>query len=296
MSHTSQLHREDQGPITILTLDRPEKRNALSRALIAELSDTLDQIASEPGVRVLVLAAEGPVFCAGMDLKEAAESGETAESEQRAVDDVQAIAHLINQVHTFPRPTVAALQGAALAGGAGLALACDLVIAAEDARLGYPEVRRGLVAAIVLHDLVRQVGDRRARQLLLTGAPIDATTAERWGLVNRVVPRTRCREEAIGLAHSLLNSAPRAIVTTKRLLDEATSRPDDQLRGAAAISASVRVGDEAAEGMQAFIEKRDPRWVIAPGSLPAYETRRTDIEPSPPPGTGPAGSQMGAPH
>jgi methylglutaconyl-CoA hydratase len=104
------------------------------------------------------------------------------------VKDIQAIADLISQLHRFPRPTIAALDGDALAGGAGLALACDFVLATAGARVGYPEVRRGMVAAIVLHDLVRQVGDRRARELLLTGEPIGAEQAERWGLINRVVP------------------------------------------------------------------------------------------------------------
>jgi methylglutaconyl-CoA hydratase len=255
------VRREDQGPIVVLTLNRPDRRNALSRALLAALSDALDQVASEPGPRAVILTGAGTAFCAGMDLKEAAALEETAEAEKRAVDDVQAIAHLINQVHQFPRPTIAALNGAALAGGAGLALACDFVIMASEACIAYPEVRRGLVAAIVVHDLVRQAGDRRARELLLRGASIDAVCAERWGLVNLVVPAERCLEEARALARTLLESAPRALATTKRLLDESTGRPAD-LRGAAAVSASVRVGDEASEGMRAFLEKRPASWAV----------------------------------
>jgi methylglutaconyl-CoA hydratase len=259
------LLREDLGSIVVLTLNRPEKRNALSRALVAELSDTLDRLAAQPGVRVVVLLGAGPTFCAGMDLKEAlAQAGPSPELEQSAVDDAQAIAHLIDQVHRFPRLTIAALGGDALAGGAGLAVACDFVIAAEGARLAYPEVKRGLVAAIVLQDLVRQVGDRRARELLLTGEPITAPLAERWGLINRVVPGSRLRQEALGLAESLLTSAPMATTTTKLQLDEATARPAD-LRGAAAISAAVRVSDEAAEGMRSFIEKRAPSWASLEG-------------------------------
>jgi methylglutaconyl-CoA hydratase len=256
--------REDCGLIVVLKLNRPDKRNALSRALIVALRDAIDVVEAEPNPRALVLAANGPTFCAGMDLKEAAELGESVDAEKLAVDDVCAIAHVINQVHRFPRPTVAAVTGDAFAGGAGLAMACDFVVLAADARIGYPEVRRGLVAAIVLQDLVRQVGDRRARELLLTGAPATASNAERWGLVNRVVPRERCLDEAISLAEGLLDSAPNAIATTKRLLDEATNRPGD-LRGAAAVSASVRVGDEAAEGMRAFVDKRPPRWAADPG-------------------------------
>lgn len=253
------VRRDDHGPVAVLTLNQPDRRNALSRALIAALGDALDAIEPEPAVRAVVLTGAGPAFCAGMDLKEATAIDPSTEAERKAVADAQAIADLIQQVHRFPRPVVAALTGPALGGGAGLALACDLVVADEAATIGYPEVRRGLVAAIVLHDLVRQVGDRRARELLLTGEPIDARKAEAIGLVNRVAPTGRVIDEAIALAQGLVPSAPLAIATIKRLLDEATNRPAD-LRGAAAVSASVRVGDEAAEGMRAFLEKRPPRW------------------------------------
>ena len=140
------------------------------------------------------------------------------------------------------------------------------MIASDSARIGYPEVKRGLVAAIVMHDLIRQVGDRRARQLLLSGDLLPAQEAERWGLVNRVVPPDRCLDEAVALAQSLAEAAPDALATTKRLLDEAWGRPKT-LRGAAAVSAAVRVGDEAIEGMRAFLEKRPPSWAASnPGS------------------------------
>ncbi len=253
------LLRNDQGPVAILTLNRPDRRNALSRELVNALNDALGRLEFEPGIRAVVLTGAGPTFCAGMDLKEAAEAGTGTEAEASAVDDSRAISDLIDATHKHPRPTIAALQGDALGGGAGLATACDFVLMAESARIGYPEVRRGMVAAIVVHDLVRQIGDRRARQLLLTGEPIDARTAESWGLVNRVVPEQDCLDEAVALGQSLNACAPRALDTTKRLLDEATRRPDG-LRGAAAISAAIRVSEEADEGFRAFLEKRKPRW------------------------------------
>lgn len=273
MGESRLLLREDHGPITVLILNRPDRRNALSRALVAALSDALDSLAAEPGVRVVVLTGAGAAFCAGMDLSEAAgptsaAAGVEAEAEAQAVKDLEGIAHLLNQVRTFPRPTVAAVAGPAMAAGAGLALACDFVVMAADARLGYPEVFRGLVPAIVLPDLVRQVGDRRARALLMSGEPISAITAEGWGLVNRVVPAEACRDEAKALARSLLASAPRAVVAIKELLEEAAGRPRD-LRGPAAISAAARAGDEAAEGMRAFLEKRPPRWNPRAESSPA---------------------------
>ena len=253
------LIREDRGPIAILTLNRPERRNALSRALVAELGDAVDKIATELGVRALILTGNGPTFCAGMDLKEASEAGDDVQAERAAVRDAQGIADLMDHIHKFPHPTISAVQGDALAGGAGLALACDFVVMADSARLGFPEVKRGLVAAIVLHDLVRHVGDRRSRDLLLTGRSLEAGEAERWGLINLAVPAARCMTEALELARSLLGSAPVATTTTKRLLDEASSVPRD-LRGAAAVSAAVRVGDEAREGMAAFLAKRLPAW------------------------------------
>lgn len=256
-----QLITSERGPIVTLTLDRPERRNALSRALVADLSDALDHLAADPTVRVVVLAANGPTFCAGMDLKEVAQLGEGEEGEAQAVDDARGFAQLLNALHTLPKPTVAAVRGDALAGGAGLALACDFVVMAAEARLGYPEVRRGLVPAIVLHDLARQVGDRRARELALGGFPIDAPQAERWGLVNRIVPAASCLEEARALADSLLACAPGALRATKRLLDEIARRPPD-LMGPASLSALARVGDEAIEGTRAFLDKRRPAWEI----------------------------------
>jgi methylglutaconyl-CoA hydratase len=255
----SELLREDRGPVILLILNRPERRNALSRSLIARLSDTLDDLAVDPLVRAVVLGGEGAAFCAGMDLKESAALGAGNEAETLAVRDAQAIAHLLGQIHKLPKPTVAAVTGDALGGGAGLALACDFVVMADEACLGYPEVRRGLVPAIVLGDLVRQVGDRRARELVLSAEPVTAATAERWGLANRVVAAEACREEALALAQHLLESAPGAVATTKRLLDEVSGRPSDLL-GAASISAAARVGDEAAEGIRAFYEKRPPSW------------------------------------
>lgn len=252
------VERTDHGPVVVLTLTRPARRNALSRALLDQLGDALADAALEPKLRAVVITGAGTVFCAGMDLKEASGAAGPPESEKRAIGDAQAIADVIRQVHRLPKPVVAALNGDAFGGGAGLAAACDLVVATQHARIGYPEVRRGLVAAIVLADLVRQVGERRARELLLTGTPIDAETAERWGLVNRVVPAESCLSTALELARGLVACGPKAIETTKHLVDEAVGRSD--LRGAAAVTAAVRISDEAEEGIRAFLERRPPRW------------------------------------
>ncbi len=271
VSRVETVVREDRDLVAILRLNRPEKRNALSRALIDGLSDRLDQVAVAPGIRAVVLTGAGAAFCTGMDLKEAAECLALSEPEAsaRAVADLQAYGDLLDRVHTFPRPIVAAVAGDALAGGAGLAMACDLVVLASEARLGYPEVKRGIVASVVMHDLVRLIGDRRARQLLLTGEPIDAATALEWGLVNEVCPGAEALERAIAIARRFDACAPQALATTKELLDEAARRPLS-LRGAAAVSAALRGTDEAVEGIRAFVEKRAHGWKIAAGSLPTY--------------------------
>jgi methylglutaconyl-CoA hydratase len=262
MIEQSVVLREVLGPIAVLTLNRPDRRNALSRQVMEELGDAITPLAMDPTVRVLVFTGAGSCFCAGMDLREAVEASESGSPEEIAIADTKEIAHLINQVHRFPKPTIAELNGPALGGGAGLALACDFVVMAERAKIGFPEVLRGLVPSIVMHDVVRQLGDKRARQLLLTGQILDAEEATRWGLANTVAGLGQSRAEVLALANRLLAAAPHAIETTKRLIDEANRRPGDRA-GAAAISAAARVGDEAAEGMRAFTEKRRPRWDLS---------------------------------
>jgi methylglutaconyl-CoA hydratase len=259
---TSLLLRQVRGPVAVLTMNRPEQRNALSRTLVAQLLDAVDELSVAVAVRAVVLTGAGRVFCAGMDLKEAAAMDATPEAEQKTVTTLLEFADLLQRIHTMPKPVVAAVNGDALAGGAGLMTACDFVVAASSARVGYPEVRRGMVASIVLHDLVRQIGDRRARELLVSGELISTGVAQSWGLINRLTSAENCLDEAIRLANGLAQGAPMAQASIKRLIDEATLRPRD-LRGAAAISAAVRCSEEAHEGIRAFIEKRPPSWAPA---------------------------------
>jgi methylglutaconyl-CoA hydratase len=256
---THPLVRENRGPVAILTLNRPDRRNALSHELLADLRDALDRVGVDTSIRAVVVTGAGAAFCAGMDLKEAAAMDATPDGEHAMVAVLKEFADLLHCLHTLPKPSIAAVNGDALAGGAGLMSACDMAVAAETARIGYPEVRRGLVAAIVMHDLIRQIGDRRARQLLLTGDLISGELALDWGLVNAVTPSEGCLAEAIRIAEGLVPCAPAALANTKRLLDETEGRPPN-LRGAAAISAVVRASEEAREGIAAFVEKRPPRW------------------------------------
>src|ERR1041384_1973425 len=183
--------------ITILTLNRPAKRNALNALLMETCSEALEALAQDKSQRVVILRGEGPVFCAGLDLEEAF-LPENAERTARLV------ARLLRAVYQLPQVTIAAVQGAAIAGGAGLMSACDVVVATQDARIGYPEVRRGLVAALVMSLLHRQVRERDARELLLLGELISSERARVMGLVNRIVPAEHLMDEAMSLARTVL--------------------------------------------------------------------------------------------
>jgi methylglutaconyl-CoA hydratase len=258
---------QEDGPVAVVTLNRPRERNALSRALVARLRDTIDEVAVESGIRAVVLTGAGPAFCSGMDLKEAVQMEASPDSEHETIAVLQEFADLIQALHVCRKPTIAAVNGDAIAGGAGLMSACDLAVAIETARVGYPEVRRGLIPAIVVHHLSRQVGDRRTRQLLLTGELISAQEARDWGLINVITPH-EVVERALAIARQFVDCGPSALATTKHLIDEATGRPQN-LRGAAAVSAAARVGAEAREGMRAFVEKRPPIWSQSPPNPPS---------------------------
>src|SRR5438105_12499196 len=187
----------------VITLNRPAKRNALSRGLIAALSDAFLRVREDSAARCVILTGAGSVFCAGMDLAELAESldvPQTPAAETTIWNDALRLANLFDLIYTLPKPTIAAVNGAAAAGGAGLVTVCDLAAAVPEARIGYPEVRRGLVAAMVLPHLMRHVGERMARYLLLTGELIDAAEAHRTGLVNAVEPAATLMLRAGALA------------------------------------------------------------------------------------------------
>src|SRR5262249_22543954 len=206
--HEPLVTRTDDGPVAILTLNRPEKRNALSRDLMTELEGQLDRAGRDPRVRSVVLTGAGPVFCAGMDLAEAAKERNGAESEAHAVIALQVYADLVQRIHTLPKATIAAVHGDALAGGAGLMAACDFALAADRAGMGYREVMRGFVPAVVMSDLPGLVGDRRARQLLLAGELVSAKTAFQWGLVNQVTTPEDCLAESIRVGKSFVHCGP----------------------------------------------------------------------------------------
>jgi methylglutaconyl-CoA hydratase len=240
--------------ITILTLNRPAKRNALNADLMEACSATFESLAQDQTQRVLILRGEGPVFCAGLDLEEAF-LPDNAERTARLV------ARVLRAVYQVPQVTIAAVQGAAIAGGAGLMSACDIAVVAQDARIGYPEVRRGLVAALVMTLLHRQIRERDARELLLLGELISSERARQMGLVNRVVPAEHLMEEAMSLARSALQCGPQSIAQTKKVLDQLwPSSFNHELDETLLHHLSARNSSEAREGVAAFLEKRSPSW------------------------------------
>ncbi|MBI3461615.1 MAG: enoyl-CoA hydratase/isomerase family protein, partial [Planctomycetes bacterium] len=176
------------GPAGVLTMNRAEKRNALSRALVADLNGRLAEAVADPVARVVVLAASGPAFCAGLDLDETTETLTRPDARECMQKDARQLAQLYRALATCAKPTIAAVNGPAIGGGAGLVTACDLAIAATEAKIGYPEVRRGIVPAIVTPLLLRVVPPRTAKYLFLTGNLVEAAEAVRLGIYNYVVP------------------------------------------------------------------------------------------------------------
>ena len=246
----------------IITLNRAEKRNALSHELILAIGGAFTRAKDDPEARCVILAAAGPVFCAGMDLAELQEALDqaSASSEASVWDNALQLAQLYEQIYALPKPTIAAVQGAAVAGGAGLASVCDLAVATPDAKFGYPEVRRGLVAAMVMPHLMRHVGERLARYLLLTGELIDATEAQRCGFVNAVVPAANLMDQAMTWAKALAEGGPQALARTKDLLHQ-FSQQSVSIEDASKASAAPRLSQECRQGLQAFFAKQRPPWV-----------------------------------
>lgn len=247
---------EKQTPqITVLTLNRPERRNALTVELLSELNAAIRIASDQPDERVIILRGAGAAFCTGLDLKEAAD-------QTKAHATAEMVANTLIAISQTRLITIAAVHGAAVAGGAGIMSACDLVVAAQGTKIGYPETRRGLVAGLVMTFLRRQVGERNMRELLLGSELIDAERAREIGLVNRVVAQADLMNEAQKFAQSVLQGAPGALSQTKRLIEELwSSSVKEDVDLALKYHMQARESEEAREGITAFNEKRKPKWV-----------------------------------
>ncbi len=247
----------DSGIATI-TLNRPDKRNALSFQVLDELLRALDEIENSDA-QVVVLTGAGKAFCAGMDLDELKTL--TGKSHHENVEDSRRMARIFRRLYDFPKPAIAAVNGAAIAGGTGLATMCDFTLAVPDAKFGYTEVRIGFVPAIVSSILVWQVGHKVARDLLLTGRIFDAAAGLRLGLVNEIVSPEHLMKRARELASQLMANSPSSLRLTKKLLNGFISgQLDLQIEHAVEQNAKIRQTADFREGVASFLEKRKPRW------------------------------------
>jgi enoyl-CoA hydratase/carnithine racemase len=249
------LVHEDEQAVRV-TLNRPDKRNALSLELMHDLIDTLRRVSADPGARVIVLDAAGPAFSAGHDLSEMI--GRDVPFFQRLFD---VCTELMETIHRVPQPVIAKVHGIATAAGCQLVAACDLAVAAESARFATPGVKIGLFCSTPMVPLSRAIGRKRALDMLLTGRPIDAATALDWGLVNRVVPAEALEDEVASIVDAIARSSPLTVGIGKEAfyaqieLDE--HRAYDLTKATMAMNARA---DDAQEGMSAFLEKRPPTW------------------------------------
>jgi methylglutaconyl-CoA hydratase len=244
-----------------VTLNRPEKRNALSRELLAELHQALDDLHQERRVRGVILIGAGIAFCAGMDLEEMRSAASQPDKHEQWRADAVLYHDVIETMLRFPKPLIAAVNGPAVAGGAGLVMACDLVIASRTANFGFPEPRRGIVAGLVAPLLAFRLGASRAAQLLFTAELFSAEELLRFGLYHELVDDDKIWARARQIVDGIAKSAPEAIQLTKRLLNETIGESLlSQLVAGAATSAASRTTEAAAEGLTAFQEKREPKW------------------------------------
>jgi len=251
------LLREDAGGIARLTLNRPAQYNALSRAMLSELQSALDAIANDGSVRVVVIAGNGPAFCAGHDLKEMRADPRKAFYDERFAQ----CSRFMLTMARLPQPVIARVHGIATAAGCQLVAACDLAVAADNSRFATSGINVGLFCSTPAVALSRNLSRKRAMEMLLTGEFIDAPTAKDYGLVNRVVPLDRLDAEVKILADSIIAKSPVAVATGKRMFyPQLEVGMEAAYQQAAEAMACNMMAEDAGEGIDAFIGKRKPTW------------------------------------
>jgi methylglutaconyl-CoA hydratase len=246
------------GGIATITLNRPDKRNAISFELIDDLLLALQEVEKSDAL-VLIITGSGKAFCSGMDLDNLKVL--LGRTPKQNLQDSETMVRLFRALYEFPKVTIAAVNGAAIAGGTGLALLCDFTLAVPEAKFGYTEVRIGFVPAIVSTFLLRQVGEKQARDLLLTGRLFGAEEAVRMGLVNEIVAPENLMTRARALAALLIENSPASLRATKKLLtDHSRAEIDAQIDAAVRENAAIRTTADFREGIASFLEKRKPVW------------------------------------
>src|SRR5437762_3453161 len=249
---------DESDSIATITLNRPDKRNAISYDLIDDLLDVLATV-ERSAAQVLIITGAGKAFCSGMDLDNL--KAITSRTPEENLKDSEKMARLFRSVYEFPKPTIAAVNGPAIAGGSGIASMCDFTLAGPDAKFGYTEVRIGFVPAIVSTFLIHQVGEKDARDLLLTGRIFGAEEAYRMGLVTEVVAPEKLMSRAREVAQALLENSPASLRATKALLSRnVNAELDTQIEAAITENAAIRQTQDFREGISSFLEKRKPTW------------------------------------
>jgi methylglutaconyl-CoA hydratase len=243
-----------------IILNRPEKRNALNPELIAELEQKLASYEEGTEPRVIILTGEGKAFCSGLDLEELRLMCHKSYAESS--QDARHYAQLLRRIYLHPKPIIAAINGPAIAGGCGLASVCDVTIAAASAQLGYTETKIGFVPVVVSYFLIRIMGEKNVRDVLLTARLLEAPEAQRLGLVNEVVDSAELRPRARDVARQLCSNSPHSLKETKLLLAKLCAPDlDDALDYACELNAQFRSAPDCLEGVTAFLEKRPPKWI-----------------------------------
>jgi methylglutaconyl-CoA hydratase len=249
---------EESGHLTTIKLNRPDKRNAINTQMIAELLGALDAI-EKTHARVVILTGEGKAFCSGMDLDLLQNIATQSPGENQ--EDSRRMAKMFRRIWSYSKPLIAAVNGHALAGGCGIATLCDFTLSVPEAKFGYTEVKIGFLPAIVSVFLTRQIGEKHARDLLLTGRMVDAAEAKQLGMVNEIVPNERLMQRALELAEILIEASPSSVTRAKRLLVCAAAPSlDADLERAVLENARIRCTPDFKEGLASFLEKRKPVW------------------------------------
>jgi methylglutaconyl-CoA hydratase len=252
------LIKQDQDVISII-LNRPQKKNALNAQLVSDLKTAFSFAKENKSIKIVILSGAGDSFCSGADLSYLISLKQNTYEEN--IKDSKILAGLFLMIAQFPKPVIAKVMGSALAGGCGLATVCDFVIAEENAKFGYPEVKIGFVAAIVSAFLIKQIGERKARELLLTGKIFSAKEAFGIGLINRAVPKNELENEINLLLKELRQNSPKAMEVTKELFNSFQYFENaKEVERLAKINAEFRKTDDFFEGINAFLNKKKPNW------------------------------------
>jgi methylglutaconyl-CoA hydratase len=242
-----------------INLNRPEVHNAFNEVMIAELTEVFLKISKDESTRVVVLTGNGDSFCAGADLNWMKKMIHF--SYQENLEDSLKLAELFYRMYSLPQPTIARVNGAAIGGGTGLVAVCDMAIASENAKLSLSEVKLGLVPACISPYVIRKVGEGRCREFFLSGERLTANRAMELGLVNLVVPVEKLDQTVQEKVNQLISSGPKAIAMCKEILKNVPGMSFDKAKTyTAEMIALMRIGDEGQEGMNAFFEKRKPKW------------------------------------